>query len=73
MFPSTSHSLKCYMDEMQMLPTEKEVNLERALGNLNENLASVLCELNAKDELLAQHAKMAEEANTGNLLFSFFL
>lgn len=51
-------------NEEEMLPTEKEVNLERALGNLNENLASVLCELNAKDELLAQHAKMAEEANT---------
>lgn len=48
----------------EILPTEKEVNLERALGNLNEKLASVLCELNAKDELLAKHAKMAEEANT---------
>lgn len=57
---------------MQILPTEKEVNLERALGNLNEKLASVLCELNAKDEILAKHAKMAEEANTSNLLFSFF-
>ena len=52
-----------------MLPTEKEVSLERSLANLNEKLASALCESAAKDELLARHAKTVEEALTGDLLF----
>ncbi|GMP48451.1 hypothetical protein CsSME_00015797 [Camellia sinensis var. sinensis] len=48
--------------EEEILATEKEASLERSLENLNEKLASVICEVNAKDELLARHAKIAEEA-----------
>ncbi|XP_057488114.1 filament-like plant protein 7 [Actinidia eriantha] len=50
--------------EEEMLPTEKEVSLERSLANLNEKLASALCESAAKDELMARHAKTVEEALT---------
>ncbi|KAL6952398.1 hypothetical protein U1Q18_042722 [Sarracenia purpurea var. burkii] len=49
-------------NEEEVLPTEKEVSLERSLEHLNLTLASVLCESNGKDELLARHAKAAEDA-----------
>ena len=66
------HKEQYFIHLIQILATEKEASLERSLENLNEKLASVICEVNAKDELLARHAKMAEEAIAGNLLFSFF-
>ncbi|GFS40030.1 filament-like protein [Actinidia rufa] len=51
-------------NEEEMLPTEKEISLERSLANFNEKLASALCESAAKDEVLARHAKTVEEALT---------
>ncbi|KAI8027780.1 Filament-like plant protein 7 [Camellia lanceoleosa] len=52
-------------NEEEMLPTEKEISLLRSLETLDEKLASVLCESNAKDDLLSKHANMAEEAIKG--------
>lgn len=57
--------LSLKQNEKEMPSFEEEVDLERCVENLNEKLASVLCENNAKDELLADHAKMLEAANTG--------
>uniref|UniRef100_A0A5B7ASS7 Putative filament-like plant protein 7 isoform X1 n=1 Tax=Davidia involucrata TaxID=16924 RepID=A0A5B7ASS7_DAVIN len=48
-----------------MIPTEKEADLERSVKNLNEKLASVLHECSTKDDLVAKHAKTAEEATAG--------
>ncbi|KAA8536213.1 hypothetical protein F0562_028691 [Nyssa sinensis] len=45
-----------------MIPTEKEAELERSVETLNEKLASALHECSAKDDLVAKHAKTAEEA-----------
>ncbi|XAR72916.1 hypothetical protein NMG60_11019722 [Bertholletia excelsa] len=52
-------------NEEELLVTEKEASLEKSLEVLNEKLASVFSESNAKDELLARHEKMVEEAIAG--------
>lgn len=49
-----------------MLPSQKEVTLESLVRQLNEKLDSVLCESNAKDDLVANHAKTAQEAIAGD-------
>ncbi|PSS29322.1 Filament-like plant protein [Actinidia chinensis var. chinensis] len=59
---NTKSDFSSKRNEEEMLPTEKEVSLERSLANLNEKLASALCESAAKDELMARHAKTVEEA-----------
>ncbi|GFY89583.1 filament-like protein [Actinidia rufa] len=61
---NTKSDFSSKRNEEEMLPTEKEVSLERSLANLNEKLASALCESAAKDELMARHAKTVEEALT---------
>ncbi|XP_057963659.1 filament-like plant protein 7 [Malania oleifera] len=50
-------------NEKEGLPTVKAP--ERSVKNLNEKLASVICDCNAKDELVTKHAKMAQEAIGG--------
>ncbi|KAA8545854.1 hypothetical protein F0562_020695 [Nyssa sinensis] len=45
-----------------IIPSEKEESLERSVKNLNEKLTSILLKCNTKDELVAEHAKMAREA-----------
>ncbi|CDO97196.1 unnamed protein product [Coffea canephora] len=46
----------------EILPNEKEIALEESVKILNEKLAFLTTESNAKEELLQNHAKMAEEA-----------
>lgn len=41
------------------------------MRHLNNKLDSVLCESNAKDDLVASHAKMAQEAVAGDFLLLF--
>ncbi|XP_042410590.1 filament-like plant protein 5 [Zingiber officinale] len=43
----------------------KTLELEKSVENLNEQLSSVRSEPNAKDDLLARQAKVAEEAISG--------
>ncbi|KAG6518755.1 hypothetical protein ZIOFF_022236 [Zingiber officinale] len=43
----------------------KTLELEKSVENLNEQLSSVRSESNAKDDLLAKQAKVAEEAISG--------
>ncbi|XP_076886454.1 filament-like plant protein 4 isoform X2 [Bidens hawaiensis] len=43
----------------------KQVALEETVKNLHEQVACLLCECNAKDRLMAEHAKAAQEANSG--------
>ncbi|KAI3445964.1 hypothetical protein Pfo_002629 [Paulownia fortunei] len=49
-------------EEVQSVPNEKEVDLENSLKTLNEKLASVLDECSAKDKLVQDSEKMAEDA-----------
>lgn len=43
----------------------KALELERSLEDLNEQLSSARTESNAKDDVIAQQAKVAEEAIAG--------
>lgn len=52
-------------EEVQVLPNEKEVALEESIKILNEKLAVLTSECNAKEELLQSHAKIAQEAMEG--------
>ncbi|KAL2455603.1 Filament-like plant protein 7 [Abeliophyllum distichum] len=52
-------------DEVQSLPSEKEVALENTLKLLKEKLASAADACAAKEELVANHDKMAQEAVAG--------
>ncbi|KAK9163403.1 hypothetical protein Syun_004305 [Stephania yunnanensis] len=45
--------------------TDKEVEWERSVKNLNDKLSSALFECNAKDDLVIKHAKVAEESLAG--------
>ncbi|KAK1430313.1 hypothetical protein QVD17_12962 [Tagetes erecta] len=49
-------------NEAERLQYDKEAALERTVKNLHEKVASLLCECNAKDNLIAEHAKTAQEA-----------
>ncbi|KAK9077185.1 hypothetical protein SSX86_005521 [Deinandra increscens subsp. villosa] len=49
-------------NEAERLQYDKEAALERTVKNLHEKVASLLCECNAKDNLIAEHAKAAQEA-----------
>ncbi|KAD2393119.1 hypothetical protein E3N88_40096 [Mikania micrantha] len=42
----------------------KQIALEETVRNLHEQVACLLCECNAKDKLMAEHAKTAQEANS---------
>ncbi|KAK9990659.1 hypothetical protein SO802_025644 [Lithocarpus litseifolius] len=57
-------SLKGNEEEIQRLLTEK-AKLEKDLRILNDKLSSALSECDAKDELVKDHAKMAQEAIAG--------
>ncbi|KAK2991543.1 hypothetical protein RJ640_016578 [Escallonia rubra] len=46
----------------EVLPSEKELALESSAKYLNDKSASVICECNAEDDLVADHAKAAQEA-----------
>lgn len=54
-----------YTHLKQRYQTDKE--LERSVRDLSEQLSSLLCDCNAKDDLVAIHSKMAEEAIAGYL------
>lgn len=45
---------------------DQVVNLEDQVKALEEKLSAVYSELNNKDDLVKQHAKVAEEAISGN-------
>ncbi|KAK9096983.1 hypothetical protein Sjap_022480 [Stephania japonica] len=45
--------------------TDKEIEWESSVKNLNDKLSSALFESNAKDDLVIKHAKVAEEALAG--------
>nr|GEZ20325.1 hypothetical protein [Tanacetum cinerariifolium] len=47
------------------LQYEREAALERTVKNLHEKVASLLCECNAKDNLISEHLKTAQEAIEG--------
>ncbi|XP_043713400.1 filament-like plant protein 7 isoform X2 [Telopea speciosissima] len=49
----------------EKLATDKSVELEKSMKNLNEKLSSALSECDAKDDLVTEHAKVAEEAIAG--------
>ncbi|XP_076956391.1 filament-like plant protein 7 [Bidens hawaiensis] len=49
-------------NEAERLQYDKEAALERTVKNLHEKVASLLCECNAKDNLIAEHAKTAQQA-----------
>ncbi|KAI3755407.1 hypothetical protein L1987_55205 [Smallanthus sonchifolius] len=49
-------------NEVERLQYDKEAALERTVKHLHEKVASLLCECNAKDDLIAEHAKTAQEA-----------
>ncbi|KAK6136885.1 hypothetical protein DH2020_029371 [Rehmannia glutinosa] len=49
-------------DEIQSVPNDKEADLENSLKSLNQKLASVLDECSAKDELVQNYEKKAEDA-----------
>ncbi|XP_042497477.1 filament-like plant protein 7 isoform X2 [Macadamia integrifolia] len=49
----------------EKLGTDKAVELEISVKNLSEKLSSALSECNAKDDLVTEHAKVAEEAIAG--------
>ncbi|KAL3814245.1 hypothetical protein ACJIZ3_015513 [Penstemon smallii] len=51
-------------DEVQSLPSEKELDLQNSLKTLNHKLDSVLDECSAKDKLLQGYQKTAEDALT---------
>ncbi|KAK3018565.1 hypothetical protein RJ639_004290 [Escallonia herrerae] len=46
----------------EVLPSEKELAFESSAKYLNDKSASVICECNAEDDLVADHAKTAQEA-----------
>ncbi|KAL4581186.1 hypothetical protein LXL04_017396 [Taraxacum kok-saghyz] len=52
-------------NEEERLQYEKEAALERTVKNLHEKIASLLCECNSKNTLIAEHAKNAQEAIEG--------
>ncbi|XP_024960146.1 filament-like plant protein 4 [Cynara cardunculus var. scolymus] len=52
-------------NEEQMLQYDKEAALERTVKNLHEKVASLLCECNAKDNLMVDQAKTAQDAIAG--------
>ncbi|KAI3789297.1 hypothetical protein L2E82_02090 [Cichorium intybus] len=52
-------------NEEKKLLYEKKAALEETIKNLHEQVACLLCECNAKDELMAEHLKTAQEAITG--------
>ncbi|KAI3712261.1 hypothetical protein L1987_70812 [Smallanthus sonchifolius] len=52
-------------NEEEKLPYRKQVALEETVKNLHEQVACLLFECNAKDRLMAEHEKTAQEANSG--------
>ncbi|KAI3702421.1 hypothetical protein L6452_28159 [Arctium lappa] len=52
-------------NEELMLQYDKEAALERTVKNLHEKIASLLCECNAKDNLMVEQANTAQEAIAG--------
>lgn len=52
-------------DKTDQNEVEKEVHLESLVKNLNETLTSVLRDCNAKDDLVANHEKRAQDAISG--------
>lgn len=52
-------------NEQQMLQYDKEAALERTVKNLHEKVASLLCECNAKDNLMVEQANTAQQAIAG--------
>lgn len=56
--------------QIQTLLTEK-AKLEKDLRILNDKLSSALSECDAKGELVKDHAKMAQEAIAGDILWFF--
>ncbi|KAL8242489.1 hypothetical protein R6Q59_012791 [Mikania micrantha] len=51
-------------NEEEKLSYGKQIALEETVRNLHEQVACLLCECNAKDKLMAEHAKTAQEANS---------
>lgn len=58
---------------MQKLPYGKQVALEETVKNLHKQVACLLCECNAKDRLMAEHAKTAQEANSGDIVSLIYM
>ncbi|KAK1414502.1 hypothetical protein QVD17_30248 [Tagetes erecta] len=52
-------------NEEEKLPYGKQVALEESIKNLHKQVACLICECNAKDRLMAEHAKTAQDANSG--------
>ncbi|KAL4588704.1 hypothetical protein LXL04_001599 [Taraxacum kok-saghyz] len=52
------------VNEEENLPYDKNAALEETVKNLHEQVACLLCECNAKDELMAEHMKTTQEAIT---------
>ncbi|XP_042758778.1 filament-like plant protein 1 isoform X1 [Lactuca sativa] len=52
-------------EEEENLLYDKKSALEETVKNLHEQVACLVCECNAKDELMAEHLKTAQEAIAG--------
>ncbi|KAI7746702.1 hypothetical protein M8C21_009265, partial [Ambrosia artemisiifolia] len=52
-------------NEEEKVSYGKQVALEETVKNLHEQVACLLCECDAKDRLMAEHAKTAQEALSG--------
>lgn len=62
--------IKCTLREVDEKYSEKEKAINEKLDNVNTKLTSALAEITAKDNLVKQHIKVAEEAVIGKLKIS---
>lgn len=67
-FPT--HSIQSLEVTCKALRSDEELN--ESVGTLKEKLSAALLDSNAKDELVKQHAKVAEEAVSGFYAFLLF-
>lgn len=65
---STQH---CQSPQPDVFTNVKDEDMQDSVKSLSEKLASALLTINAKDDLVKQHTKVAEEAVAGNLSFHY--
>ena len=67
---STAHSSQSLEVTSKAVPIDEEINDN--VKSLTEKLSAALMNISAKEDLVKQHAKVAEEAVSGIFLASFF-
>lgn len=68
---SYDEQVKRYEDQ-QLVYEDQIKNLEDEVKELNEQLSEAHSEMTTKENLVKQHAKVAEEAVCGMFMFSFY-